>query len=47
VCSSDLTDLQAQGLLPHLTARIVLDHEDKNAIASFGAEIIPIYDLTI
>jgi hypothetical protein len=45
--TGQLTDLQAQGLLPHLTARIVLDHEDKNAIASFGAEIIPIYDLTI
>lgn len=40
-----LSSRQWQGLRPYLTARIILDHEDQNAIANFKAETIPIYDL--
>ncbi|MGL6137220.1 MAG: glycosyltransferase family 4 protein, partial [Planktothrix sp.] len=44
VLTGQLTDLQAQGLLPHLTARIVLEHEDENAITDLGGATLPIYD---
>ena len=40
-----LSPIQWQALVSHLTGRIKLEHENQEAIASVGAEIIPIYDL--
>jgi hypothetical protein len=40
-----LIPIQWQALVSHLTGRIKLEHENQEAIASVGAEIIPVYDL--
>jgi len=40
-----LSPIQWQALVSHLTGRIKLEHENQEAIAFVGAEIIPIYDL--
>ena len=40
-----LSPIQWQALVSHLTGRIKLEHENQEAIASVGAEIIPVYDL--
>lgn len=40
-----LSPIQWQALVSHLTGRIKLEQENQEAIASVGAEIIPIYDL--
>ncbi|MFM6453969.1 MAG: glycosyltransferase [Planktothrix sp.] len=43
--TGQLTHLQSQALGSRLTARIILLHEDQNAIANFNGEKIPVYDL--
>jgi hypothetical protein len=40
-----LSPIQWQALVSHLTGRIKLEYENQEAIAFVGAEIIPIYDL--
>jgi len=39
----ELSEIQWEALLPHIQARIVLEHETKSAIAAAKAEIIPAY----
>jgi hypothetical protein len=40
-----LSDIQWQALLPHLYARIVLENENKQAIALLKVETIPSFEL--